>query len=102
MKNIEIPLQSEKTKSYRWLERLPAIMSWSLLALPFLLSLIDPRLTAFFIISYILIWFFRGVGLNIRVIQGYRTMKLHERLPWGDMLEDVENGTVTAKRVPKW
>lgn len=102
MKNIEIPLQSEKTKSYRWLERLPAMLSWSLLALPFLLSLIDPRLTAFFIITYILIWFFRGLGLSLRVIQGYRTMKLHEKLPWASMIEDVESGTATAKRVPKW
>lgn len=102
MKNIEIPLQSEKTKSYRWLERLPAMLSWGLLALPFLLSLIDPRLTAFFIITYILIWFFRGMGISLRVIQGYRTMKLHERLPWARMLEDIESGKATVKKVPKW
>ncbi len=104
MKNIEIPLQSEKTRSYRWLERLPAMLSYGLLALPFLLSLIDARLTAFFIISYLLLWFFRGVGLNIRVFQGYNTMKLHERLPWNKMIEDVENGTVTVHGmgVPRW
>ncbi len=102
MKNIEIPLQSEKTKSYRWLERLPAILSWSLLALPFVLSLIDARLTAFFIITYLLIWFFRGIGLSLRVFQGYNTMKLHEKLPWKSMIQDVEDGTTLAKNVPKW
>lgn len=102
MKNIEIPLQSEKTKTYRWLERLPAMLSWSLLALPFVLSLIDPRLTAFFIISYILLWFFRGVGLNVRVIQGYNTMERHKKLPWREMIQDIEDNTVAAKRAPKW
>lgn len=102
MKNIEIPLQSEKTKAYRWLERLPALLSYSLLALPFLLSLIDARLTAFFIISYILLWFFRGVGLNLRVVQGYNRMQLHKKMPWKAMIADIENDTVAAKHAPKW
>lgn len=102
MKNIEIPLQSEKTRSYRWLERLPAMLSWSLLAAPFILSLISPALAAFFILAYLLLWFSRGVGLNVRVIQGYRTMKLHEKLPWRKMVDDIENGTTTVKNVPRW
>lgn len=102
MKNIEIPLQSEKRKSYRWLERLPAMLSWSLLALPFVLSLIDARLTAFFIITYLLIWFFRGVGIAIATFRGYNNMKVHEKLPWNAMIQDVQNGTTLAKGVPKW
>lgn len=105
MKNIEIPLQPEKTKAYRWLERLPALITYSVLALPFVLSIIDPRLTAVFIIAYILVWFFRGIGLNVRVIQGYNRMEQHKKLPWRKMLDDIESGTVTTqgiKGVPKW
>lgn len=102
MKNIEIPLQNEKTKAYRWLERLPAILSYSLLSLPLVLSLIDPRLTAFFILSYILLWFFRGVGLSRRVIQGYNTMEMHKKLPWTEMIADIENNEVSVKHAPKW
>lgn len=102
MKNIEIPLQSEKTKSYRWLERLPAMLSWSLLALPLVLSLVSPRLTVFFIVTYIFMWFIRTVALNIRVLQGYKTMKQHEKLPWGKMIDDIEGRTVNCKAAPKW
>lgn len=102
MKDIEIPLQREKTRTYRWLERLPAMLSWSLLALPFVLSLINPTAAAFFILAYLLLWFARGVGLNLRVVQGYNTMKQHEKLPWTKMLEDVENQEATVRRVPKW
>jgi cellulose synthase/poly-beta-1,6-N-acetylglucosamine synthase-like glycosyltransferase len=102
MKNIEIPLQPEKTRSYRWLERLPAMMSYGLLALPFILSLINAKLAAGFILLYLLIWFFRGVGLNLRVIQGYNTMKTHEKLPWERMLQDIEEGKATVKGAPKW
>ena len=102
MKNIEIPLQSEKTKSYRWLERLPAILSWSLLALPFVLSQISPWLTVFFIVFYILMWFSRTIVLNIRVLQGYHTMKSHEKQPWNDLIADIKKGEVTVVNAPKW
>ena len=81
---------------------MPAILSWSLLLLPFILSIFNPTLAATFILAYLLVWFFRGVGLNIRVFQGYNTMKLHEKLPWTEMIEDIENKTTTVKRVPKW
>lgn len=102
MKNIEIPLQSEKTSSYRWLERLPAILSYSLLLLPVILSQISPRATVFFIVAYILLWFIRSIALNVRVLQGYRTMKQHESLPWTAMIEDLENGVAACKNAPAW
>lgn len=102
MKNIEIPLHHEKTAAYRWMERLPAILSWSLLALPFVLAAISPWLAVFFIVTYILMWFIRSVALNVRVLQGYSVMKNHEKAPWTKLLEDVENRTVACKNPPKW
>jgi cellulose synthase/poly-beta-1,6-N-acetylglucosamine synthase-like glycosyltransferase len=102
VKNIEIPLQSEKTRAYRWFERLPAILSWSLLALPFILSQISPPLTAVFILGYLLMWFARAVGLNVRVLQGYRTMKLHEKLNWPEMIKDIEHPTENLAKAPSW
>lgn len=44
----------------------------------------------------------KTVGLNVRVLQGYSTMKTHEKLPWRKLLEDVENREVTVVDVPKW
>ncbi len=102
MKNIEIPLQSEKTAVYRWFERIPAILSWSLLALPFVLSLIDARLTIFFIVIYIMTWFIRAMVLSVRVLQGYYNMKTHEKLPWNKLIDDIENREVSVKNAPKW
>jgi len=102
MKDIEIPLQGQKTKAYRNLERLPAVLTYSLLALPVILSQISPIATAFFIIGYLLMWFARAVGLNIRVLQGYKRMKEHEKLPWGELIEDVENMEVKTEGAPVW
>lgn len=101
MKNIEIPLQKEKTKKYIFFEKLPAIMSWSFLALPVILSQISAPATAFFILAYLLIWFVRAIGLNIRVLQGWRTMKFHQNLNWQKLIDDLQQRRVTVKN-PKW
>ncbi len=103
MNQIEIPLQSEKDWRYRLFEILPGFLSWSILALPFVLSLINTRLIIFFIVCYFIIWFMRAIGLNLRVIQGFRTMKQHEKLPWNTLLEELENGEVAhGEPRPKW
>jgi hypothetical protein len=104
VKSIEIPLQTEKSRWYRFFEMLPGILSWGLLALPFILSKIDPLITVAFIISYLLLWFVKAVGLNIRVLQGWRMMQQHQKLPWLQMLEELEIGVVGDATVsrPKW
>lgn len=84
------------------LERLPAILSYSLLALPLVLSLIHPLLAAFFIIAYLLIGFVRAVGVSVRVLQGYATMKEHEKADWTNLLADIEKGEVTVENAPAW
>lgn len=104
MQNIEIPLQSEKDWRYRFWEIFPGLTSWLILALPFILSLISPGLTVFFIIAYLLMWFAKAVGLNVRVLQGWRTMQMHQKLPWPILLTELGEGIVsdpTQKR-PKW
>lgn len=101
MKDIEIPLQHQKPRLYKLYEKLPALLSWGLLATPLVLSQISARATAFFILAYLLMWFVRMVGLNVRVLQGWRTMLQHQKLPWGKMLDDLERREVTVNR-PKW
>lgn len=101
MKTIEIPRQEEKTRLYLFYEKLPALMSWSLLATPLILSLVSARATVFFILAYLLLWFLRAIALNFRVLQGWGTMKLHQGLDWGKLLDDLQNRRVSVKR-PKW
>lgn len=101
MKNIEIPLKNEKPKSYRWLERLPAVLSYGLLLTPIILSQISPKATAYFILGYLILWIVRAVGLNVRVLQGWSNTQKHQKYDWVKMLDDVENRRVTVKD-PKW
>src|ERR1700722_6902758 len=100
--DIEIPFPKNRGFRYRCFEILPGLISWSVLALPFVLSLISPFITVFFILGYLLLWFAKSIGLDIRAIQGYRMIKQHEQLPWADMLEDLEVGKSDKQGLPKW
>ncbi len=101
MHDIEIPRQHEKTKLYRWFERMPAMLSWSVLLFPIILSQISPLLTVIFILGYLIMWFVRAVGLNIRVLQGWNMLQTHKKLAWDALISDVENVRATVKK-PKW
>ena len=112
MKNIEIPYLKDRSRRYRFFEMLPGILSWSILAVPVALSFvyvdIAPGITvplaAFFIPAYLLLWFVKAVGLNIRSVQGFRTLGKHQKLPWGQLVEELRTGKVSQpdRHIPTW
>ncbi len=104
MRNIEIPYVEDRGKRYRFLEMLPGLISWSILLLPFVLSQVSPILCVFFIIGYLLLWFVKAVGLNIRAVQGYRMIALHKKLPWPQMLSELSTSKAEQpdRHIPSW
>lgn len=103
MKDIEIPYEADRGKRYRFFEMLPGLLTWSVLALPFVLSQVSPRACVFFIVAYLMLWFVKALGLNIRAIQGYRMLTQHQKLPWQQMLEDLKQGKVQkGMSLPAW
>lgn len=104
MTDIEIPYEKDRHGWYRFFEILPGTLSWIMLALPFILSFINLNLAAAFILAYILLNFSRVVGMAVRVTQGYRMMRTHQKLDWRSLLEELESRESLdphAKR-PKW
>jgi hypothetical protein len=103
MKNIEIPLETERTRRYRLFEALPGTLSWFMLLLPFILSVINVTLAATFVLIYLLINFCRGAAGAVRALQGYHTMRTHQKLPWSQLLSEIETAEINphAKR-PRW
>jgi len=104
MVDIEIPLQRQKTRRYRLFEILPGFLSWSLLILPFVLSMINASLTALLIIAFFLLWFARAVGLNVRVLQGWKNMTRQQDFDWQTMLKDMQrlDKPSAGRKIPKW
>lgn len=102
MKQFEIPLVSERKRGYRFFEMLPGILTWSILILPFFLAVVNVRLAAYLMVAYLLLWFFKALALNVRVLQGFSTLKKHEKVNWQELIDDVVSGRLESKDAPVW
>src|SRR4051812_31619954 len=103
MTDIEIPLEKDRKGWYRFFEILPGFLSWSMLVLPFALSLINPVLAAAFIFFYLMINFARGFAGAYQLLRGRRIMLEHQKLPWATLLKELESGEIPAQaKRPKW
>jgi cellulose synthase/poly-beta-1,6-N-acetylglucosamine synthase-like glycosyltransferase len=103
MTDIEIPFKEDRGRRYRFFEILPGALSWSILALPIILSLINATAAAFFVIAYLLTYFSRAVGVSVRALQGHKIVETHKKHDWLKLLDEVEKREIpkNAKR-PKW
>lgn len=103
MKNIEIPYKENRNARYRFFEILPGALSWSLLLVPIILSLINTTLAAVFVLTYLLIYFTRAVGVSLRAIQGHKLVEQYKKTDWGQLLHELDTQEISprAKR-PKW
>jgi hypothetical protein len=91
IQDIQIPKHSEKGFVYRFFEILPGLLSWSTIALPFVLSLISPLIAAYAITFYLLVWFIRSMAMTARTLQAYKLMKLHQKMPWQKLIDDFKD-----------
>lgn len=103
MTNLEIPFEKDRHGRYRFFEVLPGLLSYFMLVLPVILSLINVTLAAVFVLIYLLINFTRGIAGAVRGLHGYHVMRVHQKLPWSHMLAELEAGKVNANaKRPKW
>jgi hypothetical protein len=104
MRNVEIPYEKDRSRRYRFFEALPGVLSWFMLLLPLILSLINVTLAAVFVLVYLLINFTRAIAGAIRALQGLRHLKRYQALDWLAMLHELEAGEVQDPQEvrPKW
>ncbi len=104
MVNIEIPFEKDRTKGYRFFEILPGALSWFILALPFILSLINAAAASLFVLLFILVFFTRAMAVTVRALAGYRTMREHGKLDWAQFVKEIQAGEISNAQVhrPKW
>lgn len=104
VQDIEIPFENERKFKYRFFEILPGVLSWSILVFPFVLSILNPTLTVFFILIYMLLWFVKSIAMNVRAVQGWNIMSKQKKLDWESLLEEVQKKAQIDKEIdrPKW
>lgn len=97
MTDIEIPL-GKRARQYRFFEILPGVLSYFMVLLPIILSMINPLYGAIFVIIYIITWFVKAVGMSYRTIQGYKTLTRASRVEWRSRLDDLEDPAASLKQ----
>lgn len=88
--DIEIPLGKRKP-FYRFFEMVPAILSYTTILLPVILSIISPILGAIFVIAFIITWFVKAVAMSGRSIQGFNVLSRAQAVDWRGRLNELEN-----------
>jgi hypothetical protein len=102
MRSIEIPQPEDRDWKYRLFEIMPGLLTYMVLLLPVVLAYFDPKAAAYFIVAYLMLWFVRAIGIDIRSIQGWKTLNDHKKLPWDQLDKDLETLTINTPRPPKW
>jgi hypothetical protein len=102
MRSIEIPQPEDRDWKYRLFEILPAVLTYFILLLPVVLGILSPKVAGYFIVAYLLVWFIRAIGLDIRSLQGWKMLNQHKKLPWRDLNQDLEKLAVKTHTPPAW
>ncbi len=98
MNDLEIPI-GKRTKTYRFLERMPAIMSWMVLLTPVFLAIINPILSAYFVLIFMAQYLLKAGVMSTRVVAGYKKMKQREKYDWSQLLDDLQDPQAALSRL---
>lgn len=71
----------------RLFEMLPALITWSVLLLPLLISFYFPAAVAIFVILFDIYWLLRSIRLNFDLVQSYRRLKNALNTNWHHKLQ---------------
>lgn len=96
----------------RWFQRLleifPGALSWTFLAMPIVLSILEPIWVAYFIIAFDLFWLIKSFRLAINLVRGYARLQRAQQIDWsaelqalGDIPSRISQLQQQYKRLPR-
>lgn len=96
--NLELPLK-KRTRLYRFFEMLPAILSYGMVLLLVILSIVSPIAAAVYLLLVIVTVFIRAVGIAIHTIAGRRRLDQAVRVDWHGRLLALERPAQAYKNI---
>lgn len=98
MIELEIPL-GKRTRSYRFFERLPAILSYGSLLLLVALSFINTLWASAYLLLITITVIVKAVGIAIHTISGRKRLDKAQQVDWHARLVDLEDPTKSYRRL---
>lgn len=97
MINLELPLKN-RTKLYRFFEMLPAILSYGMLVMLVVLSLLSPLAAAIYLLFLIITVLVKAFGIAAHTISGRNRLERAQRVNWHERLMQLEDPKVSYER----
>jgi hypothetical protein len=94
MIDLELPLR-KRTRLYRFFEMIPAIISYGMLVLLVVLSLISPVAAAVYLLLLIITMLVKAAGIAVHTIAGRNRLKRAQEIDWHARLEQLENPEIS-------
>ncbi|HEX6416778.1 MAG TPA: hypothetical protein VFZ62_04615 [Candidatus Saccharimonadales bacterium] len=90
MINLELPL-GKRTRQYRFFEMLPAILSYGMILLLIVLSIVSPLAAAIYLLFVIITLLVKAVGIAAHTIAGRKRLDGAQNINWHNRLNQLED-----------
>jgi len=90
MIDLELPLK-KRTRQYRFFEMLPAILSYGMLLVLVILSLLSPLAAAVYLLLLIITVLVKAFGIAAHTITGRQRLDRAQKVDWHARLKQLEN-----------
>ena len=88
--DLELPM-GKRTRFYRLFEILPAFLSYGMLILFIILSLINPLWASIYLLVLVMSVIVRSVGIAYRTLTGHHQLEKAQKVDWRQRLEQLED-----------
>jgi len=97
-KDLELPL-GKRTRKYRFFEIFPGAMSYLIIILLFVFSMISPVLGTVYLFLVIITMVVKAVGIALHTIQGHNALKKATAVEWDKRLSELEDARGSYDRL---
>lgn len=97
MADLEIPIK-KRSKLYRFFEMLPALLSYGMIILLLVLSLVSPLAAAIYLLVLIITVLVKAVGIAVHTVSGRNRLNRAQNVDWHERLAQLENPAVSYER----
>lgn len=98
MIDLELPL-GRRTKAYRFFEIMPAVLSYGMLLLLIVLSIVNPLWAAVYLLLLIITMFTKSILIAFHTIKGHQRLVGAQRVNWNERLKQLENPTASYQAI---
>jgi hypothetical protein len=97
MIDLELPLD-KRTRQYRFFEMLPALLSYGMLVLLVVLSLVSPLAAAIYLLFLIITLLVKAIGIAVHTISGRNRLVRAQNVDWHARVAQLEDPVISYNR----